>query len=397
MNKTIAKNMILITVILMDLLTGMEFDLFVPSFPELQSQFNLSPFWVEALLSSNFIGYCLSLFFVGSLADHYGRKSMIALGVMTFILGSILCLWGGSPVFLLTGRFLQGVGIAAPAILSFLIIADIYPLKEQRFLLAMLNGSMNTATAFAPVIGSYVTLYFHWQGNFITLLLLGLLIFIMTLLFVPTYKIIPQQKKSISLSGYIPIFKSRPLIFLIFHLGIMFAPYWIFVGISPLLYMKNLGVNLSHFGYYQGVFALLFAIGSVVFGMIVNRYDQKKLLNIAHWIFIFSLISVAAVSFFNNTNALWITLAFIPFVIGQIIPSTILYPLCLNLMPEAKGRVSALIQGARLIFSALFLQIAGYFYQGTFLNIGIIISCFIFVGIITLFNIIKNEKLMKFS
>jgi MFS transporter, DHA1 family, multidrug resistance protein len=131
--------------------------------------------------------------------------------------------------------------------------------------------------------------------------------------------------------------------------------------------------------------------------MIVNRYDQKKLLNIAYWIFIFSLISVAAVAFFNNTNALWITLAFIPFVIGQIIPSTILYPLCLNFMPEAKGRVSALIQGARLIFSALFLQIAGYFYQGTFLNIGIIISCFIFVGIITLFNIIKNEKLMKLS
>ena len=397
MNKSTTKSMILITVILIDLLTGMEFDLFVPSFPELQSQFNLSPFWVEALLSANFMGYCLSLFFVGDLADRYGRKSIIALGVAGFILGSILCLWAGSAAFLLTGRFLQGVGIAAPAILSFLIIADLYPLKEQRFLLAMLNGSMNTAVAFAPVIGSYVTLYFHWQGNFITLLSLALLIFMMTLLFIPTYKIIPHQEKSISLRGYITILKSRPLMLLISHIAIMFAPYWIFVGMSPLLYMKSLGVSLSHFGYYQGVFALLFAIGSVVFGMIVNRYDQKNLLKISVWIFIFSLISVAAVSFFNNTSVLWITLAFIPFVIGQIIPSTILYPLCLNFMPEAKGRVSALIQGARLIFSAFFLQIAGYFYQGTFLNIGIILISFIFVGIVTLFSIIKNEKLMKFS
>ena len=394
MNKTTAKSMILITVILMDLLTGMEFDLFVPSFPELQSQFDLSPFWVEALLSANFIGYCLSLFFVGGLADRYGRKSIIALGVVMFILGSILCLWGGSPAFLLTGRFLQGVGIAAPAILSFIIIADLYPLKEQRFLLAMLNGSMNTAVAFAPVIGSYVTLYFHWQGNFITLLSLGLLILIMTLLFIPTYKIIPHQEKPVSLRGYITIFKSKPLMLLISHIAIMFAPYWIFLGMSPLLYMKSLEVSLSHFGYYQGVFALLFAIGSVVFGMIVNRYDQKNLLKIANWIFIFSLMSVAAVSFFNNTNALWITLAFIPFVIGQIIPSTILYPLCLNFMPEAKGRVSALIQGLRLIFSALFLQIAGYFYQGTFLNIGIILISFIFVGIVTLFIIINTENMV---
>ena len=389
--------MILVTVILMDLLTGMEFDLFVPSFPELQSQFNLSPFGIEALLSGNFIGYCLSLFFVGGLADRYGRKLIISLGIMTFVLGSLLCLWGGSQVSLLVGRFLQGMGVAAPAILSFLIIADIYPLKEQRFLMAMLNGSMNTATAFAPVIGSYVTLYFHWQGNFITLLSLGLITLIMTLFFIPTCKIIPSQKKIIFLQGYITIFKSRPLMLLIAHLAIMFAPYWIFVGMSPLLYMKSLGVSLSHFGYYQGIFALLFAIGSLLFGMIVNRYDQKNLLSIANWIFVFSLISVTAVSLLDSSKALLITLAFIPFVIGQIIPSTILYPLSLNFMPEAKGRVSALIQGTRLIFSALSLQIAGYFYQGTFLNIGIIIAGFIFAGIITLFYIIKNEQIMRFS
>jgi len=65
MKQTVAKSMVLMTIIFMDLLTGMEFDLFVPSFPELQTQFNLSPSWVEALLSVNFAGYCLSLFFVG--------------------------------------------------------------------------------------------------------------------------------------------------------------------------------------------------------------------------------------------------------------------------------------------------------------------------------------------
>ena len=83
--------MILFTVILMDLLAGMEFDLFVPSFPALQSQFELSPFLVEALLSINFIGYCLSLFVVGGLADRYGRKPILLLGILVFIIGSCLC------------------------------------------------------------------------------------------------------------------------------------------------------------------------------------------------------------------------------------------------------------------------------------------------------------------
>ena len=188
----------------MDLLTGMEFDLFVPSFPELQSQFHLSPFWVEALLSVNFVGYCLSLFFVGALADRYGRKPIILLGLMTFIIGSVLCLWAATYSFLLAGRFLQGIGIAAPAILSFLIIADSYPLKKQQFFMAMLNGVMNISVAVAPIVGSYITLYFHWQGNFMALLLLGLTTLIMTILFIPAYKL-PSAKEALSLSGYIQL------------------------------------------------------------------------------------------------------------------------------------------------------------------------------------------------
>ena len=396
MKKPLSTTMILITVILMDILTGMEFDLFVRSFPELQSQFNLTPFWVEALLSANFIGYCISLFFVGGLADRYGRKPIILLGLITFVAGSISCLWAQSYPFFLTGRFLQGVGIAAPAILSFLIIADSYPLKRQQFFMAMLNGSMNTAVAIAPVIGSYLTLYFHWQGNFTALLLLGLMALMMTVLFIPMYQL-PEHKTTLSLREYIPLFQSKPLMLLIMNIVFVFIPYWIFVGISPLLYMKDLGVSLAHFGYYQGVFALVFAIGSVCFGLIIHRHDQTKLLRVANKILVASLISVILATYFNSFNPLLITLAFLPFVIGQIIPSTILYPLCTNYIPHAKGRISAMIQGTRLILSALSLQFAGYFYTGSFQNIGMIIAGFILAAIVTLLLVINNSELMKYN
>lgn len=388
--------MILITIILMDLLAGTEFDLFVPSFPELQNQFNLTPFWVEALLSVNFTGYCLSLFLVGSLADRYGRKPIILLGLMIFIIGSILCLEASSYILLLTGRFLQGIGIAAPAILSFLIIADSYPLKKQQFWMAMLNGVMNTSAALAPVAGSYITLYFHWQGNFMTLLLLGLTTLAMTLLFIPSYKL-PVDKESISFRGYIPIFQSKPLMLLMLNIILMFVPYWIFVGMSPLLYMKDLGVSLAHFGYYQGVLALVFALGSVLFGLVMHKFKNTIILSLSNKIYIVSLIAIAFVTFLNSTNALLITLAFIPFIISQIIPSNMLVPLCLNYLPQAKARVSAILQGSRLIFASISLQLAGYFYQGSFQNIGIIISTFIFMVIITQYLVMRNRDLMDIA
>lgn len=389
------ESMVLITVIFMDLLTGMEFDLFVPSFPQLQSHFNLTPFWVEALLSVNFAGYCLSLFFVGGLADRYGRKPIIILGLIIFAMGSMLCLGTASYDIFLIGRFLQGVGIAAPAILSFLIIADAYSLKQQQFLMAMLNGSLNTAAAIAPVIGSYITLYWHWQGNFIALLILGLITLLMTIFFIPPSK--PSaHKETLSLRGYLPILQSKPLMLLIANIICMSVPYWVFIGMSPLLYMKSLGVSLAHFGYYQGSLALAFAVGSVVLGLMIKHYNfaQKKLLLVAMQIFIACTIAIVLITFLDGANPLLITLALLLLTLGEVIPSTILYPLSLNQMPQAKGRVSALIQGFRLILTALSLQITGYFYQGSFRNIGIILICFILAVIATLFWIIQNPKLM---
>ncbi len=389
----IAKTLILTTVILMDLLAGMEFDLFVPSFPELQSHFHLSPFWVESLLSVNFLGYCVSLFFVGGLADNFGRKPIILLGLIIFIIGSLSCLWAPSYSFLLIGRLLQGIGIAAPAILSFLIIADSYPLKQQQFWMAMLNGTKNTAVAIAPVIGSYITIYFNWHGNFATLLSLGLITLILTTLFIP-YKT-PEHKETLSLKGYIPLFQSSSLMLLMTNIIFMFVPYWIFVGMSPLLYMQDLHVSLTHFGYYQGVLALVFAIGSVLFGLIMHTFSQKKILRAASKLYMISLISIGLVTLTNSYNPLFITLAFLPFIISQIIPSNILVPICMNYIPQSKGKISAVLQGSQLIFSALSVEIAGYFYQRSFKNIGMIISIFILMATLTHFLVIKNLNLIK--
>ena len=108
-----------------------------------------------------------------------------------------------------------------------------------------------------------------------------------------------------------------------------------------------------------------------------------------------SLICIGLVTIMDSQSPLLITIAFIPFIIGQVIPSAIIYPLCLNFMPKAKGRVAAVIQGSRLVFCALGLQVAGFYYRGSFQNIGIILAGFIGLVVVTLFLVMKNGALMK--
>src|SRR5471030_1468080 len=138
---------LLITVIIMEILSGAEIDIFVPSFPDLQNTFHLSPFMVELSLGVNLTAHCLSSFVVGNLGDKYGRRPIILGGLGIFIIGTIFCILSTSYWHLLVGRFWQGVGVSAPAVLSFLVLADKYSTEKQQQLMGLLNGAMNLGMA----------------------------------------------------------------------------------------------------------------------------------------------------------------------------------------------------------------------------------------------------------
>ena len=184
---------------------------------------------------------------------------------------------------------------------------------------------------------------------------------------------------------------------LMINILFMFVPYWIFVGMSPLLYRNELGVSLAHFGYYQGVLALVFAAGSVIYGFMIKYYDHdyRTMLKITALIYVVSMVMLGLAANMHSKSAVFITLGMTIFVVGQIIPSTILYPICLNYLPSAKGKVSAIMQAGRLMLSAVGLQLASHFYEGTFQPIGNIIVACIFIATIMLVFINQKARLLE--
>jgi DHA1 family bicyclomycin/chloramphenicol resistance-like MFS transporter len=386
------KYWIVTTVILLDILTGMEFDIAIPSFPEIQLQFHLSNFWVESLLTINFIAYCISMFTVGPMSDTYGTRNTIICGLLIFITGSLLCLY---PDFYLMsiGRFIQGLGIAAPSILSFVVISDLFEIKKQQFYMGILNGLMNLSVGLAPVIGSHVNLYYHWRGNFKLLFGLGLICLLLSLLF------LPKQTKALEQASNPPTYWSLlttpPLNRLIWHITWMFIPYWVFVGMLPLLFIGSFKVPLAEYGFYQGAIAFSFAIGSILLGFIIEKINQRKWLKGAALLYAISFIFILITAFSNTQNPLWIIMAFIPFVYGQLVPSVTLYPICLNYQSNAKGHVSGLLQANRLIICTVVLQATSLIYRGRFLEIGLVLCGFILLIILTFINIIRNAETFK--
>lgn len=390
-NSNKINNAIFITVLIMELLSSAEIDLFVPSFPDLQDSFNVSVFMVELLLGINLIAHCFTALIVGNLGDRYGRKLIINIGLVIFIVGSLLCIFAPHYYILLFGRFIQGIGISAVSVLGYVVLADLYSVKDQQYIIGYLGGISNLGLAFAPLIGSYVNLFFGWHGNFVILLILGVICLLMGI------KNVPQSQKNydinISIKEYFIIFKSKKAIYYIITIIFIVQAYWVFIAISPILYMKDLGVSIHEFGLYQGAIAAVYSVVSFGNNYLIKKFGIKECFFFSILLLIAFIIATIALILLNSKNPLLITLVTLLSAIGMALPCNILWPRSLEAVPNSKARITAIYISGRLIVTSLFVQLVSFLYQGSFKELGIVMCISLTIGLIACYKLLQEDRI----
>ncbi|MGD9591616.1 MAG: MFS transporter [Candidatus Berkiella sp.] len=378
-----------LTILLIQILCGMEMDLFIPSFPELRKVFSLTPAMVQLTLSVNFAALCICSLFAGALGDRFNRKHVLLTGLVIFVLGSVTCIFAQNFTWLLIGRFLQGAGISAPAILSFAVLLDDLPNNKQASMMGLINGSKTIAMAIAPVIGSFVNLYFSWRGNFCILLGLG------TVCLVASFWAVPSKPGnhlvSLSLKAFKPLLQSVDYLGLAFGISLLTAAYWLFMGMAPIFYMENMGVTLKQFGFYQGSLSLSFAIVCILSPMLLKQWGQTRLLYLGIFICFMLAFFISALALINVKGPIIITSVLVAFSMAIVFPINILYPLLLVLVPHTKGRAAGLGQAILLMLSAFTLEVVAYFYHGEFLPIGAMMFVCVTLATFFFYRFIKKQ------
>lgn len=373
--------MLFIAVAFIMFLAGMEIDIFIPSYPELQQQFGLSPAKVQLCLSLNFITYCIGSLYAGALGDRYGLRKVILYGLSVFVVGSIACCFAVDFTYILIGRILQGLGMAAPASLGYVVIAAQYSPEKQASMLGTLNGFITVAMAFAPVLGSYVTIYGGWRGNFAVLLVLALISLSFCFFLLPhdNYK---RENIPLTLKTYLPLLQSKIFRTYLFFICAYICSYWTFIGMGSILYVEGFGVPLSSFGYYQGAIAGSFAIISFLSPVLLAKFGHPKCFKVAVILITMLAVVIGIVALCDIRNPLLITVLMCLFAMPMVCPVNIIYPLSLDVIPEAKSRAAALINVARLVGSAICIEFVSYIYDGRFMQLGLLIFGLSIVGLI---------------
>ena len=103
----------------------------------------------------------------GKLGDLYGRKLILIIGIVIFVIGSWLCgisgefgdmpIIGGGMMQLIVFRGIQGIGGGALFTTAFATIADLFPPRERGKYAGLFGAIFGLASVVGPIVGGYFT------------------------------------------------------------------------------------------------------------------------------------------------------------------------------------------------------------------------------------------------
>ncbi|HXP31856.1 MAG TPA: MDR family MFS transporter [Stellaceae bacterium] len=102
----------------------------------------------------------------GRLADLYGRKRVLYVGTIFFLLGSVLCGFAWSMTALIGFRVMQGVGAGALLPVSMTLVGDLYAPAERARIQGLLSGTWGAAAILGPLLGAFLVTHLSWPAVF---------------------------------------------------------------------------------------------------------------------------------------------------------------------------------------------------------------------------------------
>ena len=146
--------------------------------------------WVTALYS---IVLAALLLPSGRLGDMIGRKRILQVGTVIFVLGSVFAASASSGTMLLLARLVQGIGgsLVMPSTLS--TVSATFRGRHRATAFGIWGAVMSSAAAVGPFLGGVFTSTIGWRWIFLVNLPLGLIVLLASAVFVPETKSAPRQ------------------------------------------------------------------------------------------------------------------------------------------------------------------------------------------------------------
>lgn len=266
-------------IMLMALLTALDsmaIDMYLPAMPDIASDFQISSGKVQQTLAIFLAGLAIGQGLYGPLLDRYGRRLPLLIGIVIFIIGSILSALAPNVEWMLAARFIQAIGASAGLVTPRAIVSDTCDLKDSARVFSLLMNAMMLGPILAPMLGGFVLGFGEWRVIFYIIAIIGGITLLWAWQQVPETLAIekrtPLNLKAIA-KTYGGQFTNRTFMCYAMASGFAMSGLFLYVGGSSFIFREHFVLSATHFSY---LFALNSA-GLVIFGAVANRLLVKGL------------------------------------------------------------------------------------------------------------------------
>ena len=128
----------------------------------------------QLVVIAYFIGFASTQLFWGPLADRFGRKPVLAAGILLYGFFALLCALAGSFQLLIASRFAMGASAAVTRVLVVAMVRDLFEREAMARVMSLVFMVFMLMPVLAPNIGLAILLVAPWQAIFGALALYAL-------------------------------------------------------------------------------------------------------------------------------------------------------------------------------------------------------------------------------
>ena len=153
-------------------LNAFAIDAMIPALPQIGADLGVAEEnRTQLVVIAYFLGFGSTQLIWGPLADRFGRKPVLAAGVILYALFALLCGAAASFELLIAGRVAMGASAAVTRVLVVSMIRDLFEGESMARIMSLVFMTFMIVPVLAPLVGQAVLLLFPWRGIFVVLAL----------------------------------------------------------------------------------------------------------------------------------------------------------------------------------------------------------------------------------
>ncbi|MCW2268320.1 Bicyclomycin resistance protein [compost metagenome] len=351
-------------------------DFYLPGFPAMALAFGTDEKHIQTTLAAYFLGLSIGQLAYGPVADRFGRRIPLLVGVTLFTLASVACAFAPNLDALIVARFVQALGGCAGMVLSRAIVSDKCDAVASAKVFSQLMLVMGLAPILAPMLGGVMVNLYGWQSIFLALTVFSALCTLAVAMGLPESLPAnqPRQPLSGALRQYGRLLKDRIFVGHALTGGIAIAGMFAYIAGSPFVFIKLYGVPAEHYGWLFGSNAAGFILVAQVNARLLAKRGPAFLLARTVWVYLGAGLALLAVTALHPA-VLWPLL--IPLFIcvaslGCIIPNA--SACAMSGQGARAGSASALLGCIQFSIAAGAAALVGVLHDGSAVPMALVIS-----------------------